>query len=89
MPPRRQDDIMDIDSGDSDASLDYDVPRRKGKGKAPKQKDKGKGKLTEVRMIPGRLKVVVDSSSRAHERYVGPLRMGGILRQVLGYSPRR
>jgi len=48
MPPRRQDDIMDIDFGDSDASLDYDEPRRKGKGKAPKKKDKGKSKITEV-----------------------------------------
>lgn len=48
MPPRRHDDIMDVDSGDSDASLDYDEPRRKGKGKAPKQKEKGKGKATEV-----------------------------------------
>jgi hypothetical protein len=55
MPPRRQDDIMDVDSGESDASLDYDEPRRKGKGKAPKKKDKGKGKVTEVSVTPGQL----------------------------------
>ena len=48
MPPRRQDDIMDVNSDESDASLDYDEPRRKGKGKAPKKKDKGKSKVTEV-----------------------------------------
>lgn len=63
MSPQRQDDIMDIDSGDSDASLDYDVPRRKGKGKAPKKKDKGKGKVTEVSVIPGQSKAAVDFSS--------------------------
>ena len=55
MPPRRQDDIMDVDSDDSDALIDYDEPRRKGKGKAPKKKDKGKSKVTEVSAIPGRL----------------------------------
>ncbi|KAF9793443.1 Ssl1-like-domain-containing protein [Thelephora terrestris] len=48
MPPRRHDDIMDVDSEGSDASLDYDGPRRKGKGKAPKKKDKGKSKVTEA-----------------------------------------
>jgi len=48
MPPRRQDDIMDVNSDQSDASLDYDEPRRKAKGKAPKKKDKGKSKVTEV-----------------------------------------
>ena len=52
MPPRRQDDIMDVDPDESDASLDYDAPRRKGKGKAPKKKDKGKGKFTEVSIPP-------------------------------------
>ena len=52
MPPRRHDDIMAIDSGESDGSLDYDEPRRKGKGKAPKKKDKGKGKVTEVGITP-------------------------------------
>jgi len=52
MPPRRQDDIMDVDSDESDALLDYDEPRRKGKGKAPKKKDKGKGKVTEVGITP-------------------------------------
>ena len=43
---------MDIDSNESDASLDYDEPRRKGKGKAPKKKDKRKSKITEVSTVP-------------------------------------
>ena len=63
MPPRRQDDIMVVNSDESDASLDYDEPRRKGKGKAPKKKDKGKGKVTEVGIISGRLKSVTGPSS--------------------------
>ena len=46
---------MDVNSDESDASLDYDEPRRKGKGKAPKKKDKGKSKVTEVSVIPRRL----------------------------------
>ena len=62
MPPRRQDDIMNVDSEESDASLDYDEPRRKGKGKAPKKRDKRKGKVTEVRITPGRLKPATGSS---------------------------
>ena len=52
MPPRRQDDIMDVDSDEFDALLDYDEPRRRGKGKAPKKKDKGKSKVTEVGITP-------------------------------------
>ena len=64
MPPRRQDDIMDVDSDESDASLDYDAPRRKGKGKALKKKDKGKSKVTEVRITPGRLNFGTDPSCR-------------------------
>ena len=60
MPPRRQDDFMDVNSDESDASLDYDGPRRKGKGKAPKKKDKGKSKVTEVSLLPGRLKSATD-----------------------------
>ena len=56
---------MDVDSGESDASLDYDVPRRKGKGKAPKKKDKGKSKVTEVSAIPLRLDLL---GIGAHER---------------------
>jgi hypothetical protein len=63
MPPRRHDDIMDVDSEGSDASLDYDGPRRKGKGKAPKRKDKGKSKVTEVSRNPKRLNFVIDPLS--------------------------
>ena len=62
MPPRRQDDIMDVNSEESDASLDYDEPRRKGKGKAPKKKDKGKNKVTEVSVTHGRLKPIMGPS---------------------------
>ena len=61
MPPRRQDDITDVNSDESDALLDYDEPRRKGK--APKKKDEGKGKVTEVGVISGRLKSFTGPSS--------------------------
>ena len=65
MPPRRDDDLMDLDSGESDASIDYDEPRRKGKGKTAKKKDKGKGKVTEVSTHPAeRSNTVADSLSQ-------------------------
>lgn len=53
---------MDVNSEESDASLDYDEPRRKGKGKAPKKKDKGKNKVTEVSVTHGRLKPIMGPS---------------------------
>ena len=53
---------MDVGS-ESDASLDYDEPRRKGKGKAPKKKDKRKSKVTEVSITPGCLDPVTDLPS--------------------------
>ena len=56
---------MDLDSGESDASIDYDEPRRKGKGKTAKKKDKGKGKVTEVSTHPAeRSNTVADSLSQ-------------------------
>lgn len=79
---------MDVNSDESDASLDYDEPRRKGKGKAPKKKDKGKSKVTEVSVITGRLSRILLPGASTHERVLGSLRMGGILCQVLGYRSR-
>lgn len=63
MPPRRHDDIMDVDSDESVGSLDYDGPRRKGKGKAPKKKDKGKSKVTEVSTSLKQLNFAIDLPS--------------------------
>ena len=80
---------MNVDSDESDASLDYDVPRRKGKGKALKKKDKRKGKVTEVGITSGRSQPASPLDEYSQERHLGSLCMGGILRQVLGYSPRR
>ena len=78
---------MDVDSGESDASLDYDAPKRKGKGKAPKKKDKGKSKVTEVSTVHRRLGLVAVEMN-VYETRSGSLRVGGIVCQVLGYGPR-
>lgn len=54
MPPRRNEDYMDIDSVSEDSFVEEDEPQisrsKKGKGKATERtkKDKGKAKAKEV-----------------------------------------
>lgn len=88
MPPRRDAEYMDVDSG-SDISLpddDYDGSRAKGKGRSKtgeRKSEKGKGKAKDnvSRVIP-------TSNSRTCHETAG-IYMGSIICTVMGHCTRR
>jgi hypothetical protein len=81
MPPRQDNDFMDVDS-DSDISIIGDSTRGKGRAKGKvsekRKKNKGKGKVKDVGHTP-------QSNNMVLIDYTASLHLGGIVYTILGY----
>jgi hypothetical protein len=91
MPPRKDDDFMDVDS-DSDISIPDDGDdhvTRKGKGKAKasdkRKRDKGKGKAKDAVSTSSCHQSIL---SRDFPSALASIYMGSVIYALMGHSPR-